>query len=744
ARALYDFQGEASFNELSLQAGQSFEVLNEELAGGWSLGLVWEEVTMPGSGRAEVVPRRGLVPRGWYCYIQDFTISPPPAQGIEPPPTPSPYLDEGDHREEVEAVEAVEQQAGAKAPDQVSLSSQGWRASLFGGKSLNRFSSFVTSGAEDYLLSKEEDAVRGGSAAAAALRSLSSDAPPSRNQNQIVDDEADRHFVLAGPSGPKWKSKAPHFFVQVHSPEKRTKMSGMQEYMVFCVTSTFPAAPSPNPADRGDQGETTCWEDDPTGRVPYDPTSPPFPAGPSISVYRRFTQFSWLSEALSKLYPALVLPPLPEKQYSGRFSTDFIETRRVDLELWIGSVVRHPVLRYSEAVLFFLSCDDEVEWKRKSGKLLKGAGRDGNGGTGASKGGSFFSRTWHPEFNFDPVEATLEGEAMDAHLRAYEKTMNGVGGNNNGKGGIMNSWRGLREGVAAASEVYRDLSFSLLRLITGVGVNESGGGGGGGANRHQGGNAGSTGSHHLHGPPMGDYGKRSLSGATNESGAWCWREGCQECSALTKALQGTAESLQVVADLYDDHAREGLLRQHERLKAISRPHAQFSSLIETHRATLERYREATGEPDPLGTTEEDEEGLAARCETVINVTLSEMDRIHDERVEDWLAAGRNFLDGEIEFYEDVLETLRSARRKFSAEHDHHQERETTSHAPPILASRYQHELHRSKVSQPLRMPSNPVVPSSGLMIHPSNAMRPVSLAAEVVSEGLGSLLLGGS
>lgn len=72
ARALYDFIGEPAFNELSVLAGQCFEILNEELAGGWSLAVVRGGSAgggMGGTGEVEVAEadRRGLVPRGWYC-----------------------------------------------------------------------------------------------------------------------------------------------------------------------------------------------------------------------------------------------------------------------------------------------------------------------------------------------------------------------------------------------------------------------------------------------------------------------------------------------------------------------------------------------------------------------------------------------------------------------------------------------------------------------------------------------------
>ncbi|KAN0060690.1 hypothetical protein ACQY0O_007348 [Thecaphora frezii] len=903
ARALYDFLGEASFNELSLQAGQSFEILNEELAGGWSLGIVWDE---------NGLPRRGLIPRGWYCYIQDFTMSPPAAHGIEPPPTPALFPDEEDGRGHpstdngfdvplirtsspntgaaaatattaafgggepmarfgslgagagptvglssakanggtwkqattstsqggAQALEAllnltadhrasppsqgqhaesedplhtpqaettsldhgpqssgeaeysfdtvtlhVQQNVGpsadpsvhacsastparsqgtqsANAPKAETASAStvfGWRTSIFKGKTLNRFASFVTSGAEEYILSKDSDSI--GSDRSRTTARLAPSFGSTSNMSDHTDatsfdgeahaharsreasgsssgsakpEDVDQHYIVAGRAGPQWKAKTPPFLVQVHSPEKRTKMSGMHEYTVFCVTSTFPALPVQGNADAVDRSsEPTGWEhgrddtdasgddddadEDGAVRMPYDPIAAPEPPGPSLTVLRRFTQFAWLFQTLTKFFPALVIPPLPEKQYSGRFATEFIETRRADLELWIGRIVRHPVLRYSEAVLFFLSCDDDIEWKRQAGRLLRGEGRENSVTAGKGKlKANMFARTWHPSFNFDATEAAFEGEVVDAYLRAMEKTMNGVGGPNAGRQGVLGAWKGLREGAVSVSSCYRDLSYSVLRLITGAGVADDDAAvhGAGSAPGGRSGGGGAEYAHYFHGPPMGNLGKRSESGATNEHGAWCWREDCHDCTNLTYVLQNTAEALQDVADLYEDHARDSLLRHHERLKDISRPHTAHQALLETHRATLVKYREATGEPDPLDPTVDDAldaapalspqeaERIASRCETVVNVTLAEMDRVHDERVEDLHSIGKHFLDSQIEVYESILATLRNARAHYDEEY---YDCERGTH---ILPSRYQADLSRPRrVERNLPMPS---------------------------------------
>ncbi|SPO25936.1 related to Sorting nexin 9 [Ustilago trichophora] len=919
ARALYDFEGEAAFNELIIRAGQPFDIIKEQLAGGWSLGVVWDE---------DGVPTRGLIPQGWYCYIQDFTRSPPASHGIEPPPTPdlvgqdaeadnvslppaavssdrsptsqgsrlgskaespihrigsvgrsqsrvlpaeykqikeeqmlsqstngsvhrvststppsevqaavepqtppisvSAFLHIGNKAaqwQEVEtadsktqqidtqshtdsivvdnhemqdddhatvfansgnaidgmpavsteanpidwsAVAASQPQAEATqtetmqmtngtveqaydnatpAPETVSTATTGsdWTGSIFGKKTFNRFASFVTSGAEDYVLSnsdiaedersrsiarkvsggkpsvplaltevveEDEGAFGGDGAVHSSKASVYNDATRAvegcTTEAEVSVEDPNRHFVIAGPAGPKWKSKCPPFLVQVHHPEKRTKLNGMQEYTVYHVTSTYPLKKAAEDAEDGDlAGSHGC--------IPYDPLGGPYPPGAQVTVLRRFTQFEWLHQVLSKHYSALLIPPPPEKQYSGRFASDFIETRRADLEMWISRLVRHPVLRYSEPMQFFLSCEDEATWRTNAAALLRYGEISPIGK--AAKGG-VFAQTWHPDFNFDSTEAAEEADRMELFLKALEKTINGVGGHNAGKNGVLAAFKGHREGNVATSSTYRDLSYTLLRTLTGAGAGPSDG---------KEANAVFTDddAHRIHGPPMGNVGRRSETGATNEHGAWCWREDCQDCLNLTSALQNTAECLQNVADIYESHARETLLRQHERFKEVSRPHTMAQALLETHRTTLSRYREATGEVvDPWadGVSEDDKvenypnskgaevgaamkpgeeaEKVASRCETVLNVTLSEMDRLHDERVQDYHALGRSLLDGEIELYESILEQLKTARLHYDEEY---YDREPDFH---ILASRYQPELARpKKPSAPLLMPS---------------------------------------
>jgi len=153
--------------------------------------------------------------------------------------------------------------------------------------------------------------------------------------------EADRHFVDAGPA---WKPKLPPFRVLVHSPSKRTStLSGA--FTIYSVTSLF--------------HPPTIKESLSDFNSDSDYSSPP-PSPMRITVHRRFSHFVILHTALTRRLPGIALPPLPEKQYAGRFSEDFVEARRGDLERYIGRVVRHPVARYAEVVTFFLGCESDM------------------------------------------------------------------------------------------------------------------------------------------------------------------------------------------------------------------------------------------------------------------------------------------------------------------------------------------------------------------------------------------------
>ncbi|KII84264.1 hypothetical protein PLICRDRAFT_46118 [Plicaturopsis crispa FD-325 SS-3] len=631
ARALYVFEGKTEFRELSVDAGDEIEVLKEELADGWSLVK---------SADGEM----GLLPRSYYTFTSDFIAAPEHASTQQ-------HGRDASTSTITPAAPIVPQTTG-----EWRNAFPSFRHNLLGGKSLNRFSSFVTSGAEEWVLKGSAPTGDDGPHAGHAKEESAYTYDEDNRLSRLGMGEADRHFVDAGPA---WKTKLPPFRVLVHSPSKRTStLSGA--YTVYSVTSLFHASSS-----IPEEGA------DPESEADYTPPNSPA----RITVHRRFSHFVVLHTALTRRLPGIALPPLPEKQYAGRFSTDFVEARRGDLERYIGRIVRHPVARYAEVVTFFLGCESDKEWSRQLPLHL----------SLPPAGPSFYAHVFHPAFNVDAEDATDAVARFETHTHAIGR----------GVQGLREIFGRVREARVEMSKAERLLSYSLLSLITSkplasaplTGIDEDD-------------------------EDNGSTGKPTV-GLLNEDGAWCWREGCEDCLVLTKALQKTSEGLQNVADLYDDHARRTQLATHEALKNVAHPSSMYESVIDTHKSTLSRYTEATRD----GRADEE---MAARCETVLNTTMAEMETYHTQKSEDFRAIATEHLDGEISFYEQVLTRLRAARNAF----------DTVPSPSPRQPSIYERELADPRLgAEPLPQPCPHVFDSA--------PMRPVSAA---IQEGVGMLL----
>ena len=77
-------------------------------------------------------------------------------------------------------------------------------------------------------------------------------------------------------------------------------------------------------------------------------------------VERRYNDFVWLHQHLSAEFSGLVIPPLPEKQVSGRFSAGFVESRRRALERFLSRTAAHEELHRSEHLQTFLRADSHA------------------------------------------------------------------------------------------------------------------------------------------------------------------------------------------------------------------------------------------------------------------------------------------------------------------------------------------------------------------------------------------------
>uniref|UniRef100_A0A915NZG3 PX domain-containing protein n=1 Tax=Meloidogyne floridensis TaxID=298350 RepID=A0A915NZG3_9BILA len=208
-------------------------------------------------------------------------------------------------------------------------------------KNLNRFTNFVKTGMEGYILSTAKFTCS------------------PVEQPQIILDAR-----IGGVEGVMWNSPSTYYTCNVTKPKKETKLKGLKSFIAYSLTCST------------------------TG----------------IQVSRRYKQFDWLHLQLTNKYLIIPIPPLPEKQVSGRYEEDLIEHRRSVLQLWVNKICRHPVLSQSEVWKHFMSCTDETKWKK--GKRL--AERD------EYVGGNFFSSVNAPNVVLDVANV---GTAVERFAR---------------------------------------------------------------------------------------------------------------------------------------------------------------------------------------------------------------------------------------------------------------------------------------------------------------------------------------
>ncbi|XP_023281875.1 sorting nexin-9-like [Seriola lalandi dorsalis] len=137
-------------------------------------------------------------------------------------------------------------------------------------------------------------------------------------------DSRDRLPVYMGEVGPVWLYPASSLDCVIADPKKESKLYGLKSYIEYQLT----------------------------------------PSTTNRPVNHRYKHFDWLYERLlEKFGSALPIPPLPDKQVTGRFEEDFIRMRMEHLQAWMSRMCRHPVVSQSDVFQLFLTYRDEKEWK---------------------------------------------------------------------------------------------------------------------------------------------------------------------------------------------------------------------------------------------------------------------------------------------------------------------------------------------------------------------------------------------
>lgn len=124
----------------SVVAGQEIFVLMEEVMQGWSLARI-------DAVKEDETPRMGLIPREHYTFTSNLELSPQVIANT--PPIKSVPLAPLDGTIDLASQDQPLQGTSALAPIEPQLTGAPFRR--IRGKSFNRFSSFVTSGTEEWI-----------------------------------------------------------------------------------------------------------------------------------------------------------------------------------------------------------------------------------------------------------------------------------------------------------------------------------------------------------------------------------------------------------------------------------------------------------------------------------------------------------------------------------------------------------------------------------------------------------------
>ncbi|CAO3568271.1 unnamed protein product [Mortierella alpina] len=199
-------------------------------------------------------------------------------------------------------------------------------------------------------------------------------------------------------------------------------------------------------------------------------------SGPNVSVRRRFQDFTWLHNVLSKDFPAAVLPPLPDKHRmryvrGDRFSPEFVEKRRASLERFLKKIAVHPVLQRAESLRVFL---DSRDWNTDLAQQNKRRQDDGRLDTIGDALLNAFAKIKKPDEKFvamrdevDKLEENLQGlEKLEQRILKRQEELEGdyrefggaVAGLGNLETGITEPLHRFAHTVASYAKVLNDLS----------------------------------------------------------------------------------------------------------------------------------------------------------------------------------------------------------------------------------------------------------------------------------------------
>ncbi|XP_003744157.1 sorting nexin lst-4 isoform X1 [Galendromus occidentalis] len=393
-------------------------------------------------------------------------------------------------------------------------------------KSVMRFSNFVKSGGEAFLLGTARVAI----------------------------NSADYVTIVNNGGVIQWSQPYPEamYKAEISSPKKESKLKGLKSFIAYAVIPSFNGLP----------------------------------------VYRRYKHFDWLHERLVEKYSLIPIPPLPDKQVTGRYEHEFIEHRMQQLQLWVNRMCRHPVLSQSAVWHHFLTCGDEKQWK--GGK--RNAEKDD------LQGANFFNAIQAPE---TPLDVSSVERQTEAFIRFTSRMDDSV----------QSLFRTAQDQMKRCQGPYKRECVKIATALKEV-------------------------------ADAFDLDQNELD------------------TQLNASIRNTGETYNKIGQLYDENLRHNWENMADTLYEYRGILSSWPDIINIHRTFLTKRREYQRQRDEGKVSAEDYVDINRRTDVVTYATLAEITHFQQERVRDYREMMHTFLQGQINFYEQVVEELRTAQSRY--------------------------------------------------------------------------------
>ncbi|KAK7099096.1 sorting nexin lst-4-like [Littorina saxatilis] len=424
AQGLYDFEGDKENGELSFYSGDVLTIIRQDIGDGW-----WEARGPNGE--------QGLIPESYVEIMSAPEPSfppPPPPVGIATAPVnilPSNGFTNGPHDSGGGGLRAGGDPALTAQPsydewddewdddDESSNSTVG----TSGGQDLQGQGNFGLAVArrEGKQLSPTGVEMSKYGTVKSSFNRFSSFAKTGGDaflMGQVDTNvpESDRIKIVETVEGPRWLNQDSPYTCSVASPKKETKMKGLKTYIAYQLTPTFS----------------------------------------NIQVSRRYKHFDWLHERLEAKFPCVPIPPLPDKQVTGRYEEDFVQERMKFLQMWVDRMVKHPIISRSEVFLHFLTCTDEKKWKQGKRKAEKDE----------YQGAKFF-------LVLSPPQQALDMRDVDAKMEQFQKFVTHMNENAKQLNAIMHDYAKKQMGPFKREYTKIGTSFKQLAMTFNMDTTET-------------------------------------------------------------------------------------------------------------------------------------------------------------------------------------------------------------------------------------------------------------------------------